>query len=322
MAKKVAGLEELLVQELQDLYDAEKQLVRALPKMVKAASNEELQNAFRDHLEVTKGQVQRLEQVFEGMDQKARSKPCKGMKGIVEEGNETLQEDLDEGLMDAAIIGAGRRVEHYEMAGYASVIAMAKQLGLRDAEQLLNETLREEMETDKLLANLGKRLLKESGAMMQSGGGEPARSKSGSSRGGSSTSSSKSQKSGKSARSSGSSSSKSSSSRSSGHGSHPLMDHDEIQQWAEERNAVPSCVRGTGDKGDTGMLRLNFPGYSGEESLEEISWDDWFEKFDERGLALLVQETTAEGQKSNFNKLVSRETAKGKSKGGRTKAAH
>jgi len=316
MAKKVAGLEELLVQELQDLYDAEKQLVRALPKMVKAASNEELQNAFRDHLEVTKGQVQRLEQVFEGMDQKARSKPCKGMKGIVEEGNETLQEDLDEGLMDAAIIGAGRRVEHYEMAGYASVIAMAKQLGLRNAEQLLNETLREEMETDKLLANLGKRLLKESGAMMQSGGGESARAKSAGSRGGSS-SSSKSRKSSKSARSRGSSSS-----GSAGHGSHALMDHDEIQQWAEERNAVPSCVRGTGDKGDTGMLRLNFPGYSGEESLEEISWDDWFEKFDERGLALLVQETTAEGQKSNFNKLVSRETANQKSKGGRTKSAH
>ena len=316
MAKKVAGLEELLVQELQDLYDAEKQLVRALPKMVKAASNEELQNAFRDHLEVTKGQVQRLEQVFEGMDQKARSKPCKGMKGIVEEGNETLQEDLEEGLMDAAIIGAGRRVEHYEMAGYASVIAMAKQLGLRNAEQLLNETLREEMETDKLLANLGKRLLKESGAMMQSGGGESARAKSAGSRGGSS-SSSKSRKSSKSARSRGSSSS-----GSAGHGSHALMDHDEIQQWAEERNAVPSCVRGTGDKGDTGMLRLNFPGYSGEESLEEISWDDWFEKFDERGLALLVQETTAEGQKSNFNKLVSRETANQKSKGGRTKSAH
>lgn len=308
MAKKVAGLEELLVQELQDLYDAEKQLVRALPKMVKAASNEELQNAFREHLEVTKGQVQRLEQVFEGMDQKARSKPCKGMKGIVEEGNETLQEDFDAGLMDAAIIGAGRRVEHYEMAGYASVIAMAKQLGLRDAEQLLNETLREEMETDKLLAQLGKQLLKESGTMMHAGADEGRKKSSG----GRAASKSSSRGSSKSARSSGAS----------GHGSHALMDHDEIQQWAEERDAVPSCVRGTGEKGDIGMLRLNFPGYSGEESLEEISWDDWLEKFDERGLALLVQDTTAGGEKSNFNKLVSRETANQKSKGGRTKGAH
>lgn len=86
-------------------------------------------------------------------------------------------------------------------------------------------------------------------------------------------------------------------------------DHDEIRQWAEERGAQPSCVRGTGGKGDIGMLRLDFPGYSGEDSLEPISWDEWFEKFDERGLALLHQETTAGGERSNFNKLVSRETA-------------
>lgn len=86
-------------------------------------------------------------------------------------------------------------------------------------------------------------------------------------------------------------------------------DHDEIRQWAEERGAKPSCVRGTGGGGDTGMIRLDFPGYSGEESLQPISWDEWFEKFDERGLALLHQETTAGGQRSNFNKLVSRETA-------------
>lgn len=86
-------------------------------------------------------------------------------------------------------------------------------------------------------------------------------------------------------------------------------DRETIRKWAEERKGKPSCVRGTGGKGDIGMLRLNFPGYSGEDSLEEISWDDWFEKFDERGLALLYQEKTAEGQQSNFNKLVSRETA-------------
>lgn len=86
-------------------------------------------------------------------------------------------------------------------------------------------------------------------------------------------------------------------------------DHDEIRQWAEERGAQPSCVRGTGGEGDIGMIRLDFPGYSGEQSLEPISWDEWFEKFDESGLALLHQETTAGGERSNFNKLVSRETA-------------
>jgi hypothetical protein len=99
-----------------------------------------------------------------------------------------------------------------------------------------------------------------------------------------------------------------------------LTDHDEIQQWAEERDAKPSCVRGTGDKGDIGILRLDFPGYSGADSLQEIGWDDWLEKFDERGLALLVQETTADGERSNFNKLISRKGS-AKSSGGRGRAS-
>src|SRR3954470_16085802 len=92
-------------------------------------------------------------------------------------------------------------------------------------------------------------------------------------------------------------------------------DHDEIRQWAEERGAKPACVRNTGDKGDIGILRLDFPGYSGGNSLEAISWEDFFEKFDERGLALLHQEQTARGQQSNFNKLISRETAEQKNSG-------
>jgi len=96
--------------------------------------------------------------------------------------------------------------------------------------------------------------------------------------------------------------------------SHPLTDHDEIRQWAEERGAVPSCVKGTGSKGDIGIIRLDFPGYSGEESLKEISWDEWFEKFDENGLALMVQEKTTRGQTSNFNKLMKRTTAQARPK--------
>src|SRR5437764_11474129 len=104
----------------------------------------------------------------------------------------------------------------------------------------------------------------------------------------------------------------------------PLTDHDEIRRWAEERNATPSCVRRTGGNNDVGMIRLDFPGYSGENSLEEISWDEWFQKFDESNLALLVQDQTARGQKSNFNKLVSRDTAaqsgKGRSSSTRTRA--
>ncbi|HEY2498815.1 MAG TPA: hypothetical protein VGK24_17270 [Candidatus Angelobacter sp.] len=96
------------------------------------------------------------------------------------------------------------------------------------------------------------------------------------------------------------------------------MDHQEIQQWAEERGASPACVRGTGGGDDVGMIRLDFPGYSGEQSLEHIEWDDWFQKFDESGLALWVQDRTASGQKSNFNKLVSRETATGAGRRGGT----
>lgn len=93
------------------------------------------------------------------------------------------------------------------------------------------------------------------------------------------------------------------------HGSQVTSDHKQIRSWAEERGASPACVRGTGGKGDIGILRLDFPGYSGEDKLEHISWDEWFEKFDERELALLYQEETAAGERSNFNKLVSRETA-------------
>lgn len=96
------------------------------------------------------------------------------------------------------------------------------------------------------------------------------------------------------------------------HSAKTTTDHEEIQRWAEERGAKPSCVRGTGGEDDIGMIRLDFPGYSGEGKLEEISWDDWFDKFEERKLALLYQEETAGGEKSNFNKIVSRATAQTK----------
>ncbi len=273
MAKKMEGLEQLLVDELRDLFDAEKQLVRALPKMAKSASDQELEMAFREHLEVTRGQVQRLEQVFESMDMRARSKPCHGMKGLVEEGQEMMQEDHEESVLDSGLIGAARKVEHYEMAGYETARALAQQLGMRDVAQLLQETLREETETDRKLASISKRLLKQGSAQRK-----PMPRASG--RG------------------------------TAGGAAHPLTDHDEIRQWAEERGGTPACVRGTGNRGDIGVLRLDFPGYSGEETLQPISWDDWFEKFDERKLALIVQDRTGGGQKSNFNKLIGRPKTK------------
>lgn len=304
MAKKIEGIEQLLVDELQDLYDAEKQLVRALPKMAKSASNEELESAFRQHLEVTRGQVQRLEQIFKSMDMRAKSKPCKAMQGLVEEAQEMIGEMKEDTILDAGLIGAGRKVEHYEMAGYESARLLAQQLGLRDAAQLLQETMREEMEADRTLSQISKRLLKENALALRSQQRESSQLSRGSSR----------------SRSSRSSSSRRSG-RSAGGSAQPMTDHDEIRQWAEERGGKPSCVRGTGGRGDIGMLRLDFPGYSGGKSLQPISWDDWFEKFDERNLALLVQNRTARGKKSNFNKLVSRETAE-QSRRPKTRAAH
>jgi ferritin-like metal-binding protein YciE len=167
MAGKKSGFEQLFVEELQDVYDAERQLVKALPKIAKAASDEQLREALTEHLEVTKGQVERLEQIFESMEMRARSRPCRGMKGIVEEGQEVIRQEEDEMLVDAAITGSARKVEHYEMAAYEGLRSLAQQLGLKDAAELLKETLQEEIQADRQLAQLGKRILKESSSRAQ-----------------------------------------------------------------------------------------------------------------------------------------------------------
>jgi ferritin-like metal-binding protein YciE len=163
MPKKATGLQQLFVEELQDLYDAEKQLTRALPKVAKAANDEELGEAMREHLDVTKGHVERLEQAFESLDLKAKSKPCAGMKGIVSESSEAIQEKQNdsEGVLDIAITGGARRVEHYEIAGYTAAIDMARELGHEDVAGLLEETLQEEQEADEKLAEICKRILQE-----------------------------------------------------------------------------------------------------------------------------------------------------------------
>lgn len=174
MPKKATGLQQLMLEELQDLYDAEKQLTRALPKVAKAANDEELQEAVREHLEVTRGQVERLEQIFESLGVKAKSKPCAGMKGIVQESQETIEEKKEdsEQVLDAAIVGGARRVEHYEIAGYTACIDMARQLGNEDVAGLLEETLQEEQEADEKLSEIGRRILEEAHSAEQSGGME------------------------------------------------------------------------------------------------------------------------------------------------------
>lgn len=149
------GLKGLYIDELKDLYSAENQLVKALPKMAKAATSPDLQAGFEEHLEQTKGHVQRLETIFEQLGQSPKGKKCKGMEGLIEEGSEAIEE-YEGDLLDAALIGAAQRVEHYEMAGYGTVSAFAEELGESEHVTLLNETLEEEKETDEKLSGLAR----------------------------------------------------------------------------------------------------------------------------------------------------------------------
>lgn len=150
------NLRDALVEEIRDLYNAEKQLLKALPKMAKAASSDELRDAFESHLEETEGQVTRLERVFELLDEKPRGKHCAGIAGIIEEGNDVLQEDIEDAVLDACLIASGQRAEHYEMAAYGTSIAWAEALELGDVAQLLRETLEEEKAADKKLTTLAE----------------------------------------------------------------------------------------------------------------------------------------------------------------------
>jgi ferritin-like metal-binding protein YciE len=144
---------ELYIDELRDLYNAENQLVKALPKMAKAATSPDLQAGFKEHLEQTQGHVQRLEQIFEKLGESPKGKTCKAMEGLIEEGSEAIDE-YEGTILDAALIGAAQRVEHYEMAAYGTVIAFAEEMGHADHISLLEETLEEEKETDEKLTEL------------------------------------------------------------------------------------------------------------------------------------------------------------------------
>ena len=156
---KLETLRDLLVEQLQDLYDAEKKLTKALPKMEKAATSPELKAAFHKHLLETKGHVERLEEVFEHLGEKAKAKTCKAMEGLIAEGDETMKEDAEPEVLDAALIAAAQRVEHYEMAGYGTVRAYAKLLKETACAKLLEKTLKEESATDEALTTLAESLI-------------------------------------------------------------------------------------------------------------------------------------------------------------------
>ncbi len=157
------SLRQLYVDELRDLYSAETQLVKALPKMAKASSSAELRQAFEEHLRQTSEQVSRLEQIFEMLGEKATGKKCLGMEGLVKEGSETMQEEYGDAVKDAAIIGAAQRVEHYEIAGYGTVRAFAELLGENEHISLIEETLDEEKQADEKLTQLAEQINSEAG---------------------------------------------------------------------------------------------------------------------------------------------------------------
>jgi ferritin-like metal-binding protein YciE len=157
-------LHDAFIDELRDTYDAEKQLTKALPKLAKAATNAKLQAAFESHLKETHGQITRLEQVFESLDEKVRGKHCDGIAGIIEEGKSIMEEDFDDTTLDACLIAAGQRAEHYEMAAYGTLVAWAQAMGHTEAAELLQQTLDEEKAADKKLSSLAEGGINQSAA--------------------------------------------------------------------------------------------------------------------------------------------------------------
>lgn len=153
---EITSLKDLLIDELKDLYSAEKQLTQALPKMAEAATNADLKAGFETHLEETRGHLERLEQAFAKLGEKPKAKTCKAMKGLIEEGDEAIDIDAPDAIRDACLIGAAQRVEHYEIAAYGTVRALAEKIGEDEVAELLQETLDEEGATDKKLTELSE----------------------------------------------------------------------------------------------------------------------------------------------------------------------
>ena len=171
-------LHDAFIDELRDSYDAEKQLLKALPKLAKAASSPELQKAFLTHRDETQGHVERLEEVFASIEEKVRGKHCDGIAGIIEEGKSAMEEDFDEATMDAALIASGQRAEHYEMAAYGTLVAWAKAMGHDEAAELLQQNLDEEKAADEKLSQLAEGGINQEAADAADGepeGQQPAR---------------------------------------------------------------------------------------------------------------------------------------------------
>jgi len=161
MSKELQNLEDLYLHELKDIYSAEKQITKALPKLAKAASSPELKSAFEEHLQQTEGQIQRLDKIFKRIGESASGVKCKSMAGLIEEGDELAKEEAAAEVLDAGLITAGQKVEHYEMAAYGSLCEFAELLGYQEDAELLHETLTEEEQTDEKLSSLAEEINKQ-----------------------------------------------------------------------------------------------------------------------------------------------------------------
>jgi ferritin-like metal-binding protein YciE len=158
---KLNSLRDLYITELKDLYDAEHRIIKALPKMAESANSPELRSAFEQHLDQTRGHVSRLEQIFQRLDEPAKGQKCKGIEGIIDEGEDLMDKDSAPAVCDAALISAAQKVEHYEIAGYGTARTFARRLGFDDQAMLLDQTLKEEGQTDKKLTSLAESYINE-----------------------------------------------------------------------------------------------------------------------------------------------------------------
>ncbi|HLH19830.1 MAG TPA: ferritin-like domain-containing protein [Bryobacteraceae bacterium] len=158
---KINSLHDLYISELRDLYDCENRIVKALPKMAEAANSQELRNAFELHLDQSREHISRLEQIFQQLDESPKGMKCKGIEGIIDEGEDLMDEDSPAAVCDAGLISSAQKVEHYEIAGYGTARTFAMRLGFRDQAELLNRTLQEEGETDKKLTSLAESYINE-----------------------------------------------------------------------------------------------------------------------------------------------------------------
>lgn len=308
---KLQTLKDLYIDNLKDLHNAEIQLMKSLPKIARAASSDDLKQCIQEHLEQTRQQIDRLEKIIGEIGATPRGKRCFGMEGIIQECQEVVgMKDSVPSVRDAGLIACVQKAEHYEICGYGTVRTFAQQLDMKDAAKLLDQILVEEKQEDRKLNQIAEKSVNvqavDTGEVqMRVQHQSSRRSSSRSTRSRDVLSSARGRS--RSMRATGSGPRRTSGRR--GSEAQVTTDHDEIRRWVEERGGHPACVRGTGNKGDVGLLRIDFPGYTGEQKLQPISWDEFFEKFDEQGLALLFQEKT-QGKQSRFSKLINRSSRK------------